>query len=395
MPVRKVRGTFYWETMVGGRRYSGTFNGKDGERIPADEREALDLVASIRIRIRDGSWGRHTDSNFAAFVDKVFLPYARANHADPRHAEFRAAILKEHFGRYDFGDITRMMIERFIRDRLSTTTVRTEVVGKRKVNKSRSPTTVRKEVAVLSQIFNHARQERLVLANPCDEVGRAVMKAIPARRSRNRYCTPEEELKLVEQLKERRAHLLPAVRLALWTGMRRGEILRLAWADLNFTGKTVTRNVKGEEWKVAPDWLLVRKSKNGRPRTIPMCAKVREMLYLMSEDATRGTFVFQNLRTGTQLLDIKRGYASAVREAGIDNLTFHDLRHTWATRADECGASQAVIRDILGHSPTSVTGGYTHSRPEARERAVEAVANFVDYEKLTKKAPAALRFAKA
>ena len=81
--------------------------------------------------------------------------------------------------------------------------------------------------ALLAQIFNHARQERLITFNPCDEVGKAVRKKIPARVRRNRFLHLDEEPKLIEQLKDRREHLLPAVRLALWTGMRRGEILRL------------------------------------------------------------------------------------------------------------------------------------------------------------------------
>jgi integrase len=72
-----------------------------------------------------------------------------------------------------------------------------------------------------------------------------------------------------------------------------------------------------------------------------------------------------------------------VTDAGLSNLTFHDLRHTWATRAAELGVPEPVRRDILGHSPTSVTDGYTHSSPEARERAMELVANYGNYGKIT------------
>jgi integrase len=376
MPVKLKNGIYQWETMVSGRRYYGSFTGQDGEPVPKTKPEALDMLAAVRQSIRRGTWGRAQDDNFTAFVDKVFLPYARANHQHPQHAEFRSEVLKQHFGRHRLPDITRMMVERFVKDRLESTTVRVRLVGGNKESKPRSPTTVRKEVALLSQIFNHARQERLVTSNPCDEIGKAVKKRIPARAVRSRYLTPEEEVLLVEQLTGRREHLLPAVRLALWTGMRRGEILRLRWADLNFSSKTVTKHVKGEFHQVPPGWLFIERSKNGRPRSVPMSAKARALLETLSEDVTNGEYVFQNCQTGGAILDIKTGFTGAVAAAGIENLTFHDLRHTFATRADECGASQAVIRDILGHSPTSVTGGYTHSRPEARERAVEAVSEF-------------------
>lgn len=383
MPVKRRSGVYHWETMVNKVRYYGCFNGKDAEDIPQTEREAEDMLAAVRIQIRAGTYGRKVDDNFAAFVNKVFLPYARANHANPRHAEFRSEVLKHYFGRWRLAEITRMMIEGFIRERLQSKTVRKETVGGRRVHKTRSPTTVRKEVALLAQIFNHARQERLINFNPCDEIGKAVRKKIPALVRRNRFLHSEEEARLIEQLGDRREHLLPAVRLALWTGMRRGEILRLRREDPNFSERTVGRIIKGETWHVPPGWLLIERSKSGRPRVIPMSSKVRETLYALCQDASCGEYIFGNARTGSHLLDIKRGFTSAVTDAGIANLTFHDLRHTWATRAAELGVPEPVRRDILGHSPTSVTDGYTHSSPEARERAMELVANYGNYGKIT------------
>jgi integrase len=186
---------------------------------------------------------------------------------------------------------------------------------------------------------------------------------------------PEEKL-LVAQLAGRREHLLPVVCLALWTGMRRGEILRLEKRDANLSDAPVERAVGGERYTVPPGWLFVERSKNGRPRSVPMCRKVRELLRPLCDDPVTGRFIFENLRTGTAVLDIKRGYSSAVRDAGIADLTFHDLRHSWSTRAEELGVPEAVRRDILGHSPGTMTASYTHSYHEARERAVELVSAY-------------------
>lgn len=114
-----------------------------------------------------------------------------------------------------------------------------------------------------------------------------------------------------------------------------------------------------------------------------MSGRVREMLYHLSQDATCRKYVFENIRTGSHILDIKRGFTSAVADAGIVNLTFHDLRHTWSTRAAELGVPEPIRRDILGHSSTSVTDGYIHSSYEARERAMQLVANYGNYGKIT------------
>ena len=123
----------------------------------------------------------------------------------------------------------RRAVERVqITTRLGTDTVRVEKFPDgRKVAKPRAPTTVHKEVILLSSIFNMVRQERLVAENPCDFVRKSVRKKIPARVTRNRYLTVEEEERLFDKLTGRREHITTAVRLALLTGTRRGEVLGL------------------------------------------------------------------------------------------------------------------------------------------------------------------------
>lgn len=87
-------------------------------------------------------------------------------------------------------------------------------------------------------------------------------------------------------------------------------------------------------------------------------------------------YVFTSVRTGARVNEIRKGFTGACREAGIINFTFHDLRHTWSSRAAEMGVPEHVRRDILGHSPRSMTGDYTHASPEEMERAMESVASY-------------------
>lgn len=387
MSVRQIKGVWYWETMVNGRKYYGAFNGKDGEDVPRGKAEAKEMLSAIRRQIRAGTYGEKSDlADFSKFVDGLYLPFAREHHASPQHDEFRCEVLKKEFGKLKLKQITTMRVETFIKKRLESETVRVARdsegeplrKGGETVKKRRSPTTVRKEVVLISQIFNMAKAEKLVTENPCDFIRKAVKKKIPARRRRERAMTAAEEKLLVPQLAGRREHLLPVVRLALWTGMRRGEILRLEKRDLNFSDRPVEREVDGERYEVPPGWLFVERSKNGKPRSVPMCARVRAVLLDLCDDATTDRFIFENLRTGRAILDIKSGYAAAVKAAGISNLTFHDLRHTWSTRAEELGIPEAVRRDILGHSPGSMTASYTHSYREARERAVELVSTYAE-----------------
>ena len=69
--------------------------------------------------------------------------------------------------------------------------------------------------------------------------------------------------------------------------------------------------------------------------------------------------------------EIKTGFTAAVRDAGLEDFRYHDLRHAFATRLNEAGADLATIRDLLGHSSTKI---YTQTSLETRRRALEAMS---------------------
>src|SRR3712207_6353037 len=97
--------------------------------------------------------------------------------------------------------------------------------------------------------------------------------------------------------------------------------------------------------------------------------------FLMIRRPPRST-LFPYTTLFRSITDIKRAFRSACDEVKLNDLTFHDLRHEWSSRAAECGVPEHVRRDILGHSSTSITGDYTHASPEAMEEAMELVAAY-------------------
>jgi hypothetical protein len=125
------------------------------------------------------------------------LPFARENRADSDHAEFRCEVLKEFFAGKRFDEITMMSVVGYINARLKSDTARKEVLKDgTKVSRKRSPTTVNKEVTLLSSIFIMAIRERVAHRNPCDEIPKSVRSKIPARRKRSRVLSAEEERSL-------------------------------------------------------------------------------------------------------------------------------------------------------------------------------------------------------
>ncbi len=128
------------------------------------------------------------------FIDKTFLPWSKANKASWKHDEFRCRVLKMFFAGKRLCDITPLLAVSFVNARLKSQTVRKEELedGTR-VNSRRSPTTVRKEVALLSEIFNRAIDEEIAFKNPCRKLPKSVLARIPARNRRERFLSHDEE----------------------------------------------------------------------------------------------------------------------------------------------------------------------------------------------------------
>lgn len=86
------------------------------------------------------------------------------------------------------------------------------------------------------------------------------------------------------------------------------------------------------------------------------------------------TYLYTNPKIKKPYTTIKTAWHSACQQAGITDLRFHDLRHTFGTRASDAGVPLPAIRDVMGHSSTAMTERYAHATDEGKRRAVEAVA---------------------
>jgi integrase len=108
---------------------------------------------------------------------------------------------------------------------------------------------------------------------------------------------------------------------------------------------------------------------------VPINSVVRdELLAVQSQSGSE--FVFANSKTGRAIASCKRSFIKACQLAGVEDLHFHDLRHTAATRMAETGAEPSTIKDILGHSDIRMTDRYTHAVEMRKRTALERLAGF-------------------
>jgi integrase len=83
-----------------------------------------------------------------------------------------------------------------------------------------------------------------------------------------------------------------------------------------------------------------------------------------------------NSRTGVRLTDVKHGFKSACRDAGVLDLNFHDLRHTFGTRLADAGVDIVKIAELMGHQSILTTRRYTHATDQGKRAAIAQLASY-------------------
>jgi len=278
-------------------------------------------------------WLRAFKISFALDPD---FQVARAPVPNASHGE----ILCRFFGRESIERIAWERVEEF---KILRSRTKTRTGGKR------SPTTINRELSILSKALTIAVKANVIRRNPCREVER-----FKTDNARTRFLTEEEEAELYRALGEHQM-VKDVVTMALNTGMRQGEIFNLKWFDVDFKRGTIN----------------VRRTKTGKDRWVPMNSRLRLMLESLSRSSEH---VFPSPKTGVALVDVKRQFDRARHASGLSDFRFHDLRHTAATRMADAGHSVITIAAVLGHSDIRMTSRYAHATDRATKAAVESLA---------------------
>ena len=199
---------------------------------------------------------------------------------------------------------------------------------------------------VLARVLSWALGRGKIDANPCERAGR-----LYSGTRADKIWTSDDEAAF---LKSAPAHLHLPLMLAVWTGQREGDLLRLPWSAYDGTR------------------IRLRQSKGGRRVTIPVGAPLKALL---DQIAKVSTIILTNQRKRPWTEDgFRSSWRKACIAAGIIDRTFHDLRGTAVTRLAIAGCTEAEIATITGHSladvRTILDAHYLHRDPALAESAI-------------------------
>jgi integrase len=225
--------------------------------------------------------------------------------------------------------------------------VRGEFLAWRDMLAAESPRQADYTWSVLARLMSWAHDRGLIVANPCTKAGRVY------RGSRvNQVWTDDDEARFMAVADW---HLRLALQMALWTGQRQGDLLRLAWTQ--YDGARIR----------------LQQRKTGARVIIPVAAPLRTLL---DRTERRGATILTNLegKPWTEA-GFQSSWRKAQVKAGIEGLTFHDLRGTTVTRLAMMEATEAEIATLTGHTLRDVRAildsHYLKRDPKLAESAIQ------------------------
>jgi integrase len=343
MGVFKKNG-FYWiDYYSDGQRHR--------RKVSPQKNVAVLALKDVQVKISKGEYlGIYEEKKvfFKDFAEKTYIPYMKANVSPTTFYRCEGIIrtrLIPCFGSSYVFKVTRKDIEDY----------KTERAGEV------APGTVNREFSRLRHMFKCAVDWGYTKTNPCKGI-----KELKEPPGRTRYLTPEEIERLLaecgpETLRENRynagrslsellnVYLRPIVEISIHTGMRRSELLRLTWKDIDFKGRMIYLEV----------------TKNGQRRVIPMNDTVHGILRglprYLHED-----LIFPSINGNMLSMAFKR----ARERAGIEDFRYHDQRHTFASHLTMGGTSLRAVQELLGHKDIRMTLRYSHLSPGHLQDAV-------------------------
>ncbi len=260
------------------------------------------------------------------------LPEVRAKRSYAKD-RMHCTRLMAQFGDRLLKDITPTMVEAYKQKRLSENSHR---------GKPTKPATVNREVTTFKTVFNKAMKNDKAERNPAQGV-----KLLKENNERDRILSPEEYARLLAYCP---AHLKPIIKLAYHTAMRRGEILTLTWGQVDLKEGFVK--------------LRAEDTKTNEGRLVPLNRELVEMFKAMPKGFPQApVFTYK----GRFMAEMKRSFATACKQAGIEDFTFHDLRHTAINNWRIQGHDYFRIMAASGHRTLSVFKRYnTVSKDELK-----------------------------
>ena len=270
--------------------------------------------------------------------------------------------IKDKIGSMDLNDLSPLVIQSFITWLLQ--------IGNRKTGKGLSANSVNAVISVIQNSLKTAHFLGLTKEYTADKLKRPKLKEKPVE------CFTLTEQKQIEQaILNGKKDKLFGIILCLYSGLRIGELIALQWSDIDFVKGVLTVSKSCHDRKVG---LIIDEPKTATSRRmIPLPKQLLPILRSVKKRSDSSSVVSANGST-ISVRSYQRSFELLLKKLKIPHKGFHSLRHTFATRAIECGMDVKTLSEILGHkNPTVTLNRYAHSLMEHKKEMMNRLGKLL------------------
>ena len=333
-------------------------NGKRKTKYAKTQREVREWLLTQRHEVKRGDWVDDETLTVGDFLDRYRTEVLPGSLRETTLESYNGVIerhIKPGLGQYQLAKLKPQHVQSFYAAKSSA---------------KLSQTTVRYIHAILHKALAHAVRFGLVSRNVSDLVVKP-----KARRSSPQVWSLEDARRFIEATRADRLHALYV--LAVFTGLRQGELLGLQASDVDWSSGSL--HVRQALALIKGKGLTLMPPKTDRSRrTIKLPVQAVTALRAHLGDQKEGYVFTTGNATPILARNLVRDFKALLKAAGLPIIRFHDLRHTCATLHLAAGTNPKVVQDILGHSTINLTlGTYSHVLPAIQDEAAERFAKLM------------------
>lgn len=299
------------------------------------------------------------------FYCSVWLSSVKLRNKESTYCKYKK-ICEKHIipalGSFQISKISTALVEKFLSDKLNVEHL--------------SAATVKLYLCVLKMIFIYANQEG------CQTICCFSTLSIQQSSKNMRILSLEEQKKFTEYLKKDMNFIKLGIYLCLYTGIRIGELCALKWKNISLDNKILNvtatmQRISSEDTETKTKVIITPPKTIHSEREIPLNDSLTEVLekYYCEDEAyilTGKTDLFIEPRA------LQYHFKKYLNECDLQNINFHVLRHTFATRCVEAEFEIKTLSEILGHSSVNITlNRYVHSSMEMKRSNMKKLEGFL------------------